>query len=144
MSFTREQVIDAARSMLGTPFHHQGRAPGVGVDCIGLFVCISRVLGVDPHDYVQYGREPDPDMLLTHIRKGMVEIPIPSAQRGDGLLLWWEKKRPQHFVLKSGSETIIHSLERKRRRGKVEEIRMPSEWWRQIHSAWRFKDLVEV
>ncbi len=31
-----DAAIAAARTCLGTPFHHQGRAPGVGLDCIGL------------------------------------------------------------------------------------------------------------
>ena len=33
-----KNMIAAARACLGTPFHHQGRMPGVGLDCIGLVI----------------------------------------------------------------------------------------------------------
>ncbi len=35
----REDFVRVARSYIGTPFHHQGRLPGVGLDCAGVIVC---------------------------------------------------------------------------------------------------------
>ena len=33
------RLIEVARGYVGTPFHHAGRLPGVGLDCIGVPVC---------------------------------------------------------------------------------------------------------
>lgn len=33
---TREAVVAEARKLLGTPWQHLGRVPGVAIDCIGL------------------------------------------------------------------------------------------------------------
>lgn len=41
---TREAVIAAARSWLGTPYHHQASRKGVGCDCLGLIRGIWREL----------------------------------------------------------------------------------------------------
>ena len=38
-------MIAAARACIGTPFHHQGRRPGAGLDCIGLIVIALRAAG---------------------------------------------------------------------------------------------------
>lgn len=34
----RQQIVCSARKRIGTPFKHQGRKAGVGLDCIGLVV----------------------------------------------------------------------------------------------------------
>ena len=52
-------MIATARACAGTPFHDQGRAPGVGLDCIGLIVIAMRAAGFAVHDRTDYGRRPD-------------------------------------------------------------------------------------
>ena len=32
----RADIVAAARSLIGTPFRHQARLPGVGIDCLNL------------------------------------------------------------------------------------------------------------
>ena len=34
----KKQIIQTARQWLDTPYHHQARVKGVGVDCIGLVI----------------------------------------------------------------------------------------------------------
>ena len=55
---SRPQIVAAARSWLGTPYHHQGRAKGAGVDCIGLIIGVAKGLGVSQFDTLSYGRLP--------------------------------------------------------------------------------------
>jgi len=38
--FTRDQVVEEARSWLKTPYHKNGRLKGVGVDCGTLLLCV--------------------------------------------------------------------------------------------------------
>lgn len=47
---SRIQIIDAARSWLGTPYVHQASAKGAGCDCLGLIRGVWRTL---------YGAEPE-------------------------------------------------------------------------------------
>jgi len=38
-------VVSKAREYIGTPAVHQGRVKGVGIDCVGLIVCVGRECG---------------------------------------------------------------------------------------------------
>ena len=40
-----EQIAAAARSWIGTPFHHRASLKGVGCDCIGLVLGVWREIG---------------------------------------------------------------------------------------------------
>ena len=62
---TPDQVVRSARSMLGTPFLHQGRDPVLGVDCMGLIsvVAISLGLADSGMDRIDYPRFPHPKIL---------------------------------------------------------------------------------
>jgi len=57
MSGTRDDVIDEAMTWLKTPFHHQGRVKGAGVDCAMLLVDVYYQCGlipyIDPRPYPQ-------------------------------------------------------------------------------------------
>ena len=52
-------MIASARACIGTPFHHQGRAIGIGLDCIGLIVVALTAAGFSVRDRSDYGRRPD-------------------------------------------------------------------------------------
>ncbi len=42
MSTSGSDVVRTARTWLGTPYHHQGRLKGVGVDCAGLLIGVAQ------------------------------------------------------------------------------------------------------
>lgn len=58
-------IIGAARACLRTPWVHQGRMPGVALDCAGLVICVARAVGaVSPDfDVNGYARQPDGTLL---------------------------------------------------------------------------------
>lgn len=65
---TRLEFVTQARTWLGTPFHHQARLKGVGVDCIGLLTGVAAELGMDVSNVPSsYSRAPDVDMLFREI-----------------------------------------------------------------------------
>ena len=45
----RARVIAAARSWIGTPFHHAAQVRGVGVDCVNLLAAAYEAAGVTGH-----------------------------------------------------------------------------------------------
>ena len=108
---TRQQIITIARSYLGTPFHHQGRLKGVGVDCVGLVVCVMRELGIEVKDSFDYNGKPDSVLLRDKLREHFNEIAPHEAKLAD-ILLFTIGKNPQHLGFVSsvgGSNDIIHT-----------------------------------
>lgn len=98
---TRQQVVDEARKWLGTPFHHQGRCLGVGVDCVGLISETGKALGLTTHDSVDYSREPDGVSLVRELRvAGLVEVMKDTMQVGD-VLVFNIARLPRHVAILS-------------------------------------------
>lgn len=52
------EVVDIARRCLGTPFRHQGRLIGEGLDCAGLAVYVAASLNLPFSDKTGYSRNP--------------------------------------------------------------------------------------
>lgn len=126
---TRAEVIAVARSWLATPFHHQARAKGAGVDCIGLVIGVSRELGLVAADFDVrgYARVPDGRSLLTLADQHMRRIDRGSMQAGDVIVVRWARD-PQHFAILAdyahGGLSIIHAYGQPGGGGKVQEQRL--------------------
>lgn len=106
----------------GTRYQHQGRAKGVGVDCIGLIGMTALALGVpgakewraDP-DMHNYGPTPNPDYLYAACERFLIRIAISAATLGD-LLVMAFPRQPQHFVVISRVDPtyVIHAYLQRR------------------------------
>lgn len=125
---TRAAVVAEARRWLGTPWVHQHRTHGVGVDCAGLVIGVARELGLvaPDFDFGGYGRQPDGTLLAvcdTHMRR----IPRAALQPGDVLVLAM-KDQPQHMGIvgdyRHGGLSIIHSCAPCTGIGRVVETRL--------------------
>ena len=108
MTLTREQILAKAREYIGTPFRHQARLKGVGVDCGGLVICVVRDLRGKTYDYTQYSRQSG-QWLLDHMRAGYREIPVADAVAGDVMVFWIRHRHiPAHMGLLTETG-IIHA-----------------------------------
>lgn len=109
---TRAQIVEEARSYLGTKWLHQGRTRD-GVDCAGLVVCVGNGLGLIQYDRNDYQRNPNGSAFLHFFTEGGgVQKPITEAKPGDILVLR-EGTYPCHTALvgeKRGGLTIIHAF----------------------------------
>lgn len=109
----RTDIVTAARTWIGTPFHHQARLKGVGVDCIGLVIGVARELALIAPDFdiAAYPRVPDGKTLLPLAREHMREIPREAMQPGDVVVVSFDRD-PQHFGIlgdyRHGGLSIIH------------------------------------
>jgi NlpC/P60 family putative phage cell wall peptidase len=55
---TREAIVAAARSFVGTPYHHQASCKKAGCDCLGLIRGVWRdVYGLEPEPMPPYTRD---------------------------------------------------------------------------------------
>lgn len=107
---TKQEIAATAESWEGTPFHHQGRAKGVGVDCIGLIVGICKDLDLksgnhDPvngrhislHEYddPSYSANPNPTQLFKTLNVFCDPISPDELDVGD-VILFTMDRWPQH------------------------------------------------
>ncbi len=106
-------VVAAARSLLGTPFHHQGRLPGVGVDCAGVPIVVARQLGLVAPDFdvSAYSSEPDGVSLRAFCDEHMSRWGFEEV--GGVVLVSFRGGAPRHLGIVadhvSGGLSIIHA-----------------------------------
>lgn len=114
MTVTRTDVVQEARAWLGTPFHHQARLKGVGVDCVGLVIGVARALGlVAPEfDVEAYPRTPDGTSLMALTSAHMSRIDRQDMHSGDVIVVAFGPE-PQHLAVLGnyahGGLSIIHA-----------------------------------
>ena len=126
-----ELFIEAARSYIGTKFHHCGRAPGVGLDCIGVIVCAARDAGYAPIDMTAYPLRPNGQ--LRHALDAQL-LRVATAQAGDILEMSFNDL-PHHLAIYTGA-TLIHAYATVRR---CVEQPMTTMWWDKVTGIYRFK-----
>lgn len=138
----REAVVTEARSWLGTPWQHQQRTKGLACDCIGLVGGVALALDLPGSTtwagtpgFHDYGRAPDPDLLLAGCDLLLDEIRPREARPGDVLVLRF-KRDPQHFAILTTPTAIIHALSTV---GKVAEARLDTAWLKRIFAAYRYR-----
>jgi NlpC/P60 family putative phage cell wall peptidase len=114
---TREQVVEEARTWLGTRWQHQASCKGVATDCIGLVGGVALALGLqgaqewaDDPTLHAYGPTPDPKVLLGGCDRFLVRIPLNSINLGDVLVMAFQTE-PQHFGIVSQVDPpyVIHA-----------------------------------
>jgi len=128
--------VQLVRSFVGTPFKHQGRVPGHGLDCVGIVVVAGRELGLINEDDVCYPRVPDGERLERQLRSCFEEVPVSESQAGDILVFWINKRTraPQHVAVVT-DYGIVHAHSGN---GKVVEHALTDRWRRRIVRAYRF------
>ena len=111
----RAAVVAEAREWLGTPFHHQGRVKGAGVDCAMLLAEIYRRCGLVPH--VDPGYYP-PDWHLHRDAERYLEKLMPYARELAG------PPAPGDVAVFRFGRTFSHGA-------------IVVDWPRLIHAYWR-------
>ena len=136
---TPDDIIQAARDLIGTPFVHQGRIPHVALDCAGLVVAVAQAVGAEYIDQTGYSRSPSGGLLEAALedQPGITRVPPTERAPGDVLLMRFAGD-PQHLAILAG-ETLVHSWEAP---GIVCEHDMTETWARRIVRVYRFKDLL--
>lgn len=128
-----EQVVLQARTWLHTPYHHQGRLKGVGVDCAGLIIGVAHELGLSSFDIEGYTARPNGDSLHQACQAQMQALTIEQLCPGDVLLFRFDA-HPGHLGFLSGTDTLLHAYLPRR---KVVEHSLDAAWWRQVVGCYR-------
>jgi len=112
---TRAKVVQAARSWIDTPYHHQARAKGLGVDCVGLVIGVGRELGLcaPEFDVPPYARTPDGSSLVHQAGALMQRLPVDAALQPGQVIVVAFGGDPQHLGIlgdyRHGGLSIIHA-----------------------------------
>ena len=154
----KEQIAEETEQWIGTPFHHQGRAKKIGVDCIGLIVGVcknlelksschdatnNRPILLHEFDNPNYSSLPNKHQLKDNLGELFFTIEEKDLDVGD-VILFTLINWPQHvgIVTRVTAEDIffVHSSEPV---GKTILSRFDKRWKRQSVGFYRFPELVK-
>jgi cell wall-associated NlpC family hydrolase len=135
---TADDIILASRQCIGTPFRHQGRMVGIGLDCAGVAVHVAEQLGCGVVDVNGYGRTPINGQLEITLgsQPFLHQVDNRDSQPGDILLMRFAGE-PQHLAILAYG-TIIHAYESV---GMCCEHALSSKWAARVVSTYRFVGL---
>ena len=141
MSQQQDEVarfVAAARSYVNTPFVHQGRVPGAGLDCAGVVVCAARAAGFELQDGAVYERVPRPLYVRGLLQQNCATLPDCAALLAGSLVLAWVRtpRLPVHLLVCTGQGTVIHSTQAV---GRVCEVTFDQYWRDRVTSCWHFQ-----
>lgn len=138
---TSADIIAEARTWLGTPFVHQARRRGVGVDCIGLIVGVVQGCGLPVDDRIDYARTPHAGELARELGAQLDRIEVAEAAPGDVVLIAW-RRSPMHVGWLTdyphGGLALLHATEAV---GCVVEHRVDAYWRGLLVAAYRVRGL---
>lgn len=129
------KIVAEARKWIGTPFHHQARVIGVGVDCAGVLIGVAKSLSYQHHDVSGYSKNPFKQQLRENLEMDVEKI----SEVEDGcILLMSFDADPQHVAIYNHvDDTIIHALAAQ---NSCVEHRLDSRWKSRIVAKYRFKE----
>lgn len=133
----RSAIIAEARKWLDTPFHHQGRVLGHGVDCYGVIEMVARAFNL-PTPSVNYARIPDEAMLTGFLDQYAERSSLNIAQPGDIVVILFMKKMRHLAILTDIG--LLHAYEPA---GKVVEHSADEKWRRMFRRAYRFPGVID-
>lgn len=136
------RFVEAVRETVGTPWHDQGRLPGVGLDCWGVVIHGLRAAGFYAPDAEAAYRRADRWALLRPAleeRAALVGAGWAGVAPGD-LAIWTFGRLPHVAVVSApaaagGGHLLVHTLIAC---GAVVEAPAPSDWG-PPQEVWRLK-----
>lgn len=135
---TAQDFAAAALALVGTPWHHQGRLPGVGLDCVGVAVCAAQACGIAVQDVRDYTLPADPNTFLRLLSANCKRDVEPMLAAGR-LAVFRIGQHPQHLAVMVDSDRMVHGLDRKRRAVVLDALTDP--WRQRVHSTWLIRGI---
>lgn len=133
------QIVNFARSWIGTPYQHQASLSGVGCDCLGLIRGVwRRLYGSEPFMPPPYSADwaeaTGEETLAEAARHHMQEISLAVASAGDVVMFRWRDNLPaKHCGILTGPDSMVHAHDG----ACVSEVSI-GRWWKR-HRAYAFR-----
>lgn len=144
-AISRQDIVRIARSWIGTPYHHQASARGVGTDCLGLVRGIWRALyGAEPASIPFYSRDwaeaSNRETLLEVARQYLVAVASEDMRPGDVLIFRFQSDLPaKHVAVLASKKSMIHAMEGVA----VAEVSLLPWWRRRIAGVFSFPGVID-
>ena len=151
----KEKISNEAMQWIDTPFHHQGRAKNIGVDCIGLIVGIAKNLDLKSEvfdatnnrqillhelDNPNYSPLPNRMQLKDSLTNTLIEIEKGDLNVGD-IILFTLNMWPQHVAIITKIQEDIFFVHASEPVGKTIFSRFDSRWQDKAIGFYRFPEL---
>lgn len=139
---SRADIVRVSRTWLGTPFIHQGRLRGSGVDCVGVAIGVAHELSLSDFDFRTYAMQPDARKMRELLHAHLDPVEKEQAQAGD--LLWFRIDiDPQHIALLVETEPRWIMLHAFGKRGvmQVVENGVDSFWLKRLVGCFRYRGI---
>ncbi len=110
---TPAEITAFALTLVGTPFHAQGRLPGIGLDCIGVAASIAKHFGIQHEDKSAYSLRPTGELMPA--LDAQFERVTGDPQDGDLLLMAFDDElrkttsEPHHVAILISENRIVHA-----------------------------------
>ncbi len=143
--------VHNARSLVKTPYQHQGRLPGVAIDCIGVIICTMKLSGCNMMGFEEYAYGPVP---TGHFEKNLdkyfdrvwwkADKPAFGFQRflksGDILAMTWRERAMHCGIVAVGAHgwNVIHAYSAAK---EVVEHRIDEDWADRVVGVYRVRDV---
>lgn len=133
----RDLIVAAARSYIGTPYAHQGRVPGLALDCLGVLLALTKELGLANVTVQGYSLPPDPVRLREETRRHMEEIQFGALAPAD-VITFDIAGRETHYglITQMAPGAFVHAYGPV---GRVVEQTLNPVWLRRLRGCWRFR-----
>jgi NlpC/P60 family putative phage cell wall peptidase len=142
---TREAIVAAARSFIGTPYHHQASCKKAGCDCLGLIRGVWReVYGPEPEAMPPYTRDwgnaTGSETLLAAACRHLLKLGEASVAEPGDVLVFRMRDRgvAKHAGILVARSRLVHAQEGLG----VVEIELGRWWRRHAVAAFAFPDVV--
>jgi cell wall-associated NlpC family hydrolase len=132
----RDEIIAEARTYLNTPFVHQGRVKGVGIDCAGMMRLPAIFVGIEIEDVPAYSRSSH-SVLKPLIEKYCVKVIDPKPT--DIYLFYYIHNQPQHMAWVT-DKGMLHACVKSK---KVIEHVFDSRWKKRLEGCYRLRALAD-
>ena len=124
---SRLELIEYAKTLIDTPYIHQGRLPHVGLDCLGVVLAIANHFNLSFYENISYSRYGDGVELIQEFENNLYRTTEPLL--GD-VLIFKFRNVPSHVGILSelnGHPSLIHAYSTQ---GKTAEHNLDSDdWW---------------
>ncbi|HZQ25261.1 MAG TPA: NlpC/P60 family protein [Terriglobales bacterium] len=147
----RNVIVECARTYVGTPFVHQGRVKGVGIDCVGLPLMVAEELGLkdkrgEPlHSRIgeKYSHQPQGNLVHETVGHYINRKAKPDMKAGDVVTMRFAGATSHAGIIGDSPEglTLIHAYS-----GEGEacvEHLLNDEWRNRIVGVFEFPEVEE-
>ena len=152
MSISRREIVDCARSFVGTPFVDKGRGKGRGIDCVGLPLMIGGELGlvdtggqpINGQTYKAYAAQPVTGVVRELCSKHLVRKALEERKPGDIVLMRFMGTPTCHVGIYAGEvDGVSYLIHAYATAGKCVEQPIDDRWWRFIVAIYSYPGIEE-